>query len=122
MKLARRIFLIAGMWGLLATLPLLFTERMMDVRQAEFYYGFVFLNICWQMAYLFISTAPARFRPMMIPAILAKASALAALTWLYWLERVSVQWAAVGAVDGVFAALFLVAYLATRRDSATRPA
>ena len=117
MKFARWIFLIAGALGLLSTVPLVFAEKTLGVEKPEFFYGFVFLNLCWQIAYLLLSSDVIRFRPMMIPAFLAKASGTAALTWLYLLKRVSVQWAAIGAVDGVFAALFLAAYLATGRES-----
>lgn len=49
-------------------------------------------------------------RPMMIPAFLEKGSGTIALTWLYLLGRVSTQWVAIGALDGVFAILFLVAF------------
>ena len=113
MKAARLIFLIAGILGLLSTIPLVWAEKMMGVKQPEFYYGFVFLDICWQILYLFISHDPARYRPIMIPAFLAKGSGTVALTWLYLQGRVSGQWIAIGAADGVFAILFLVAYLAT---------
>lgn len=116
MKLAKWIFLIAGIFGLLSTIPLAFAEKMMGVKQPEFYYGFVFLNICWQILYLVISSDPARYRPMMIPAFLAKGSSTVALTWLYLVGRVSSQWIAIGVVDGVFAILFLIAFLATRGD------
>lgn len=116
MKLAKWIFLIAGIWGLLSTLPLVFAEKVMGVKQPEFYYGFVCLDICWQILYLFIASEPVRYRPIMIPAILAKGSGTVALTWLYLLGRVSSQWLAIGAVDGVFAILFLVAFWATRSE------
>lgn len=117
MKLAKWIFLIAGILGLLSTVPLAFAEEAMAVKQPEFYYGFVFLDICWQIVYLFISSDPVRHRPMMIPAFLAKGSGTVALTWLYLQGRVSSQWIAIGAVDGVFAVLFLVAFWATRSKS-----
>jgi uncharacterized membrane protein len=117
MKLARWIFLIAGLFGLLSTIPLAFAEKVMGVKQPEFYYGFVFLDICWQILYLFLSSDPVRYRPMMIPAFLAKASGTVALTLLYLLGRVSSQWITIGAIDGVFAILFLVAFLATRGES-----
>jgi CubicO group peptidase (beta-lactamase class C family) len=52
-------------------------------------------------------------RPMMIPAFLAKGSGTIALTWLYLLGTVSVQWIVIGAVDGIFAMFFAVAYWAT---------
>ncbi len=114
MKFAKWIFLIAGILGLLSTLPLAFTEKMMGVKQPEFYYGFVFLNICWQILYLFVSSNPVRYRPIIIPAFLAKGSGTVALTWLYLLGRVSGQWIAIGAIDGIFAVLFLVAFWSTR--------
>jgi len=120
MKLAKWIFLIAGILGLLSTIPLAFAENMMGVRQPEFYYGFVFLDICWQVLYLFLSSNPVRYRPMMIPAFLAKGSGTVALTWLYLVGRVSGQWIAIGAVDGVFAVLFLVAYWVTRSETHNR--
>ena len=117
MKIAKWIFLIAGIIGLAATIPLVFAENLMGVKQPEFYYGFVFLDICWQILYLVLSSDPVRYRPMMIPAFLAKGSATIALSWLYLIGRVSNQWIAIGAVDGVFAILFLVAFLATRSKS-----
>jgi uncharacterized membrane protein len=122
MKPAKWIFLVAGILGLLSTTPLVFAEKTMAVTQPEFYYGFVCLDICWQILYLFLSSDPIRYRPMMIPAFLAKASGTVALTWLYLLGRVTGQWVAIGAVDGVFAILFLVAYWATRNQSQARTA
>jgi len=122
MRLAKWIFLTAGVLGLLSTVPLLFTENAMGVKQPEFYYGFVCLNLCWQILYLFLSSDPKRYRPMMIPAFLAKGSGTVALTWLYLLGRVSTQWIAIGAVDGVFAVLFVVAYWSTRSEFKVRAA
>ena len=117
MRPAKWIFLTAGVLGLLSTVPLLFTENAMGVKQPEFYYGFVCLDICWQILYVFLSSDPVRYRPMMIPAFLAKGSGTVALTWLYLLGRVTSQWIAIGIVDGVFAVLFLVAFWATRSES-----
>jgi len=113
MKTAKWIFLIAGIYGLISTIPLLFAEKTMGVRQPEFFYGFVFLNICWQIGYLFLASNPVRYRLIMIPAFLAKASGAIALPWLYLLDRVSGQWVVIGAVDGVFAILFLIAFWST---------
>ncbi len=55
MKFAKWIFLIAGILGLLSTIPLVFAEKVMGVKQPEFYYGFVCLDVCWQILYLFLS-------------------------------------------------------------------
>ena len=99
---------------MLSTIPLALAEKVIEVKQPEFYYGFVLLNICWQILYLFLSSNPVLYRPMMIPAFLAKGSGAVALTWLYLLGRVSSQWVAIGALVGVFAVLFLVGFWATR--------
>lgn len=122
MKLAKWIFLSAGIGGLLSTIPLVFAEKVMVVKQPEFYYGFVCLNICWQILYLVVSSDPVRYRLIMIPAFLAKGSGTVALARLYLQGRVSTQWLAIGAVDGVFAILFLVAFWATRREFKKRAA
>jgi len=116
MRLAKWIFLIAGIFGLLSTIPLVFTEKVLEVKQPEFYYGFVVLNICWQVLYFLLSSNAVRYRPVMIPAFLAKGSGTIALTWLYLLGRVSTQWVAIGALDGIFAVLFLVAFWTTRNE------
>lgn len=44
-----------------------------------FYYGFVGVGLAWQAAFLIIATDPARFRPIMIAAILEKFSYAATL-------------------------------------------
>ena len=118
MKLAKWIFLVAGIFGLLVTVPMALAEKAVEqimppaVNHPEFFYGFVFLNACWQVLYLFLSTDPARYRPMMIPSFLAKASGVVALTWLYLQKRISGQWAATIIIDGIWALLFLVAFWA----------
>jgi hypothetical protein len=116
MKLTKWIFLIAGIFGLLVTVPLVFAEKIMAVKQPEFYYGFVFLDICLQIVYIIISRSPIRFRPIMIPAFLAKASGTVTLTWLYLIDCVSSRWIAIGAVDGVFAVLFFIGYFLTPKN------
>lgn len=128
MKFAKWNFLIAGIFGLLVIIPLAFSEKMIEqimppgVDHPEFFYGFVFLNICWQILYLFISTDPVRYRVMMIPAFLAKASGAVALTWLYLQGRTSGQWIPAAGVDSVFAILFLIAYFAAGRSEHPTPA
>ncbi|UCG28470.1 MAG: hypothetical protein JSV24_03670 [Bacteroidales bacterium] len=113
MKRAKWIFLTAGIFGLILTIPLVFAEKVISVQEPEFYYGFVFLNICLQIIYVIISTSPIRYRPIMIPAFLAKATGSAALTLLYFIGRISFQWIIIGAVDGIFAVLFLIGYYST---------
>ncbi len=116
MKFARWIYLIAGVLGLISLLPVMFAERVMEVGRPEFFYGFVCLNGCWQILYLIVASDPVRYRLMMIPAFLAKATAFVALGLLYLLGRVAVQWVAIGVVDGAFAVLFLFAFIVVGRE------
>ena len=126
MKLAKWIFLIAGIFGLLVTAPMALAEKAIEqimppaVNHPEFFYGFVSLNACWQVLYLFLSTDPIRYRAMMVPSFLAKASGVIALTWLYLQKRISNQWTVTVIVDGIWAILFLVAFWATGRGSRGR--
>ena len=121
MRLAKWVFLIAGVFGLLVTIPMALAEKAIEqimppaVAHPEFFYGFVLLNACWQVLYLFLSTDPIRYRPMMIPSFLAKASGVVALTWLVLQGRISRQWTLTIILDGIWALLFLVAFWSAGR-------
>lgn len=116
MKFAKWTFLIAGIIGLISTIPLAFAEKLMSVKQPEFYYGFVFLDICFQIVYILIATSPIRFRLMMIPSFVAKASGTIVLTWLFLIGKVSLNWIAFASIDGIFAILFLIGFFVTPKD------
>lgn len=123
MKFARWVFRIAGIFGLIVMIPMLFAEKLIaqvmppPVNHPEFFYGFVILNTCWQVLYIFLSRDPLRFRPMMVPAFFAKASGPVTLIWLYFQNRVSSQWITAIVMDGVFALLFVVAYWVTGKET-----
>jgi hypothetical protein len=119
MKFAKRVFLIAGIYGLIVVLPLYFMEEKTGrdfpppVTHPEYYYGFVGVTAAWQVLYLFISTDPIRYRLMMVPPILAKTSFVAAVTILYLQQRVSGVILGASMVDLLLVILFIVAYLKT---------
>ncbi|MGB2963010.1 MAG: hypothetical protein WBB69_03400 [Anaerolineales bacterium] len=125
MKLARWTFRTAGIFGLIVMVPLLFAEKLIVqimppvVNHPEFFYGFVILNICWQILYLFLSKDPVRFRPIMIPSFFAKASGPVALMWLYFQGRISRQWITTTILDGVFAILFLISFWLTGQETSS---
>jgi hypothetical protein len=52
----------------------------------------------------------------MIPSFIAKASGTIALTWLFFIGKVSFQWIAFAAIDGIFAILFLIGFFVTPKD------
>src|SRR3954469_10973304 len=80
MTFARRVFLIAGVYGLLVLLPMYFLEARIGrdqppaITHPEYFYGFLGVALAWQVAFLVIATDPARFRPLMVPSVLEKAS------------------------------------------------
>jgi len=77
MKFSKWVFLGAGVYGLLITLPLYNeagTAQIFppSVSHPEYYYGFVSTVIAWQVAFIFISRDPLKHRPLIIPAIMEK--------------------------------------------------
>ena len=85
MKFARVVFAIAGVWGLVVLSPLYFVFDLVGRRypppitHQDFYYGFVAVALVWQVAFLIIATNPIRYRPMMLVAVLEKASYMATM-------------------------------------------
>src|SRR5262245_30026543 len=93
---ARRVFLVAGIYGLLALLPQYFMEDALSrhfpppFTHPEQFYGFIGVAVAWQWAFLFIAHDVRRFRLFMLPAILEKVSFGAATVVLYSQGRVPV--------------------------------
>ena len=58
MKFASRVYLVAGIYGLIALVPQYFTELKIGrdyppaITHPEFYYGFIGVAISWQIAFL----------------------------------------------------------------------
>jgi len=79
MKLARIVFVIAGVWGIVVVTPLYFLHDVTGQPYAaptlypHFFYGFLSVTMAWQIAFLVIGSNPVRFRPLMIPSIIEKA-------------------------------------------------
>lgn len=119
MKFAKVVFTIAGIWGVLITLPLYFLYDYVGRRtppvitHPEFYYGFVGVTLTWQFVFLLIGTSPARYRPIIIPAILEKVSYVLANLVLFVNHRMSASQALPSATDLVLALLFVIAFVKT---------
>ena len=119
MKFARSIFSIAGIYGLLVLLPQYFLEAKTGrdfpppITHPEYYYGFIGVALAWQVLFLILAKDPARYRAMMIPAVLEKATFGVAAIVLFLLQKVSAVMLGFGIVDLIFGALFVVAYAKT---------
>jgi hypothetical protein len=127
MIFAGRVFLIAGVYGLLALLPMYFLEGRIGrdqppaITHPEYFYGFLGVAVSWQVAFLMISRDPGRFRPLMIPAMLEKATYGIATIALFVGGRLTGQMLTSGLVDLALGVLFLVSYLRTAPSPVARP-
>src|SRR4051812_18586091 len=119
MVFARRTFRIAGVYGLLVLLPMYFLEGRIGrdipppITHPEFFSGFLGVAVAWQVAFLVISRDPVRFRPLMVPAVLEKASFGLATIALFVGSRLSGQMLVAGLIDLAIGVLFVMAYLRT---------
>lgn len=122
MKFANRVFLLAGIYGLIVVLPLYFLEEKTGrdyppaITHPEYYYGFVGVTAAWQILYLMISTDPIRYRPLMIPPMLAKSSFVVAVTILFFQGRVSSTMVGASMIDLLLVVLFFISYLRTPKQ------
>ena len=116
MKQARRLFLVAGIYGLAVLLPQFFMETRVGrdfppaVTHPEYFYGFLGVAAAWQVAFLVIATDPLRFRPLMIPSALEKFCFAAAVATLYWQGRAPGVVAGFATIDFFFGVLFMAAF------------
>ena len=92
---ARRVFAIAGWYGLIVMLPQYFLEAKIGrdypppITHPENFYGFIGVTIAWQLMFLVISRDPVRYRAAMIPAIVEKVTFVVAVAVLYAKSRVA---------------------------------
>ena len=119
MIFAKRVFLIAGVYGLLVLLPLYFMEARIGrdqppaITHPEYFYGFLGVAVAWQAAFLVIARDPVRFRPLMVPAVLEKASFGLPAIALWLGGRLAAPMLAAGLIDLTLGILFVVAFLRT---------
>ncbi len=120
-RFARRVFLGAGIYGLIVLLPQYFLERQIGIdypppiTHPEHFYGFVGVALAWQVVFLVIASDVRRYRVFMLPAILEKLAFFVPTAVLYVNGRVAPEVVAVASVDLVLGALFALAYRAAGR-------
>lgn len=119
MKFAKVVFTVAGIWGILVTLPLYFLYDFIShqsppaINHPEFYYGFAGVTLTWQVVFLLIAKDPSRYRVMIIPSILEKFSYVLANLMLFANQRMSASQAFPSTMDLILALLFIAAFLKT---------
>jgi len=119
MSFSRRIFMAAGIWGLLIVFPLYFLESTINREQPppithpEFYYGFVGVTLVWQILFFVIARDPVKYRTIMVIAILEKLSYALAVPVLFAAGRVPKGSLLISLPDLAWAILFAIAYWKT---------
>jgi hypothetical protein len=119
MRFPRWLFRIAGIYGLLVLLPQYLLEEQVGrdnpppITHPEYFYGFLGVAVSWQFAFLIIGQDPVRYRLLMLPAFLEKATFGVAVWVLFAQERVSGPLLVFANIDLVLGLLFLVAYWRT---------
>ena len=120
MKFATWVFRIVGVIGLLLTVPLYFIEAQIGrdlppaITHPEYYYGFLGVTLAWQVLFLLLARDPVRYRPLMVAAMLEKASYGFAGLWLFSQGRVPAL-LGFGLMDLALGAFFVAAYMATAK-------
>ena len=120
MRFAQVVFIGAGVWGIAVLTPLYFLVDLTGrpyaapVDYPHFFYGFLSVAMAWQFAFLVIGSSPARFRPLMLPAILEKLGHVAGVAVLYGQGRVASADAAAAGPDLFLAILFIIAFVVTQ--------
>lgn len=116
MKFAKTIFWIAGIWGLLVITPLYFMFDLIGrqdppaITHPGFYYGFVGTALAWQVAFCLIATDPVRYRPLIFPSILEKATYCIAIIVLVYEGRTRQSDLVFAGTDLLLGILFVAAY------------
>lgn len=118
-RFARRVFLIAAVYGFVALVPQYFLEGQIGrdfppaITHSEYFYGFVGVALAWQIAFWIISRDPIRYRPIMLAAIVEKATWAIATVTLFAQGSLSVQMLGAGMIDLLLGILFAVSYVRT---------
>lgn len=119
MLFAKRVYLWAGIWGLLVIVPGFFNEPWIaqhsppPITHPEFFYGFYSVALAFQVLFLIMSRHPARYRALMPVCMLEKFGFCAVAGILFALGRTGNLIFVFAAIDFVWGALFLIAYRKT---------
>src|SRR6266850_2989810 len=123
MRLARIVFLCAGIWGIAVLAPFYWLVDVTGRHYAapteypHFFYGFFAVALAWQIAFLAIGSIPIRRRALMIPAMIEKFGFVATLAVLYSQARISAADAQAAVPDALLGVLFVVSSWKTRASA-----
>jgi hypothetical protein len=127
-RFARRVFLTAGIYGIVVLLPQYLVESGLGlelpapITRPEHFYGFIGVALSWQVVFLLIARDVQRYRPLMLAGALEKLSFGLPAVALYVAGRISAGVLGAGLIDLALGALFVIAFGATRSGATTSSA
>ena len=119
MRFARWTFLIAGIYGLLALVPMYFMESQIGIdtppaiTHPEYFYGFIGVAVAFQLVFIIISTDPAKYRPLILTAIVEKFSFAIAAGVLLLQGRLAGMIILGAGIDLVIGVLFIFSWISS---------
>lgn len=119
MTFAKRVFTIAGIYGIIVLLPQYLIEAGIGlplpgpITRPEHFYGFIGVALVWQFAFLLIASDVRRYRPLMLIGVLEKLVFGVPVILLYARGRVATDVLVFGCLDLLLGILFVFAYRAT---------
>ena len=122
-RFARRVFTVAGIYGLLVMLPQYFLAARISrdtppaITHLEYFYGFIGVVVAWQLVFLLIGRDPERYRPLMVPAVLEKLAFGVPVIILYAQGQLPGSVLFFGLLDLTLGALFVASWRATAATS-----
>jgi hypothetical protein len=118
MRFAKWVFTAAGIYGLICLTPFLFLEGRIaapaaQLGHAEYFYGFIWVAIAFQVVFLLIGRDPVRLRAVMLPTLIEKWP-FAITVFVLWSQgRVQLPVVGFAGIDLIWGALFAIAWLRT---------
>jgi uncharacterized membrane protein YjjP (DUF1212 family) len=116
---AKRVFLIAAIYGFIVLLPQYFLEEQTGrdfppaITHPEYFYGFIGIAVAWQMVFVIISRDPVRYRALMPIAVVEKIAFGFPAIALYLTGRLSRQMLGAGIIDLILGVFFMLSYRRT---------
>ena len=118
----KKIYLFSAIYGIVILFPQLFMEHKVGIdyppaiTHPEFFYGFNGLALAFQILFIIISKDPIRYRAVMIPAILEKASFGTTAVILFILGRLHPLVLFFATIDIFLMCLFIFSYIKTPKE------
>jgi hypothetical protein len=119
-RFARRVYTVAGIYGLIVTLPQYFLEDRIGrdtpppITHPEHFYGFIGVVVAWQIAFLVIARDPQRFRALMPVTVLEKLAFAVPVLLLWAKGRAGGTLLPFAGIDLLLGALFFASYGRTK--------